>query len=336
MGQSTKPRIAVVIPCYMVAAHVVDVIRRIGPEVEWIIAVDDACPENSGTVIESECRDPRVRVLRHASNLGVGGAVMTGYRAAMSLPADMVVKLDGDGQMDPALIPALCAPLFRGRADYAKGNRFYDLRHTMEMPTVRLIGNAVLSFMTKYSSGYWQLFDPNNGFTAIHHSLLTELNFDDIAKRYFFESDMLFHLNQLRAVVVEIPMAARYGNEPSSLRPLRVMGPFLRGHLRNGFKRIFYSYFLRGFSVASLEILLGFCLCVFGVVFGIWQWWLSFYYATSASAGTVMLAALPIILGTQFILSWLGFDVAAEPKRPIHSTRDLESVLGHNRGGCCD
>lgn len=318
MSVSSEPRIAVVIPCFRVAAQVLGVIERIGPEVGWILAVDDACPERTGDVIERNCRDPRVRVLRHVQNQGVGGAVMTGYAAAMELPVDAVVKLDGDGQMDPALIPVLCGPLLGGRADYVKGNRFYQVSHTAGMPASRLLGNAALSFLTKFSSGYWQLFDPTNGFTAIHRAVLPELDFGKIAKRYFFESDLLYHLNQLRAVVMEMPMASSYADEPSSLRPLRMIGPFLRGNLRNGFKRIFYSYFLRAFSVASLELVLGFVLWLFGIVFGSWHWWRSVVDGIPASAGTVMLAALPLILGTQFLLSWLGFDVASEPRQAVH------------------
>lgn len=314
----SEPRIAVVIPCYRVASQVLDVIARIGPEVGWIIAVDDACPEGSGDVVERDCHDPRVRVLRHEKNLGVGGAVMTGYAAAMKLPADAVVKLDGDGQMDPALIPGLCQPLLLGRADYAKGNRFYRVSHAAGMPRARLFGNAILSFLTKFSSGYWQMFDPTNGFTAVHRCLLAELDFTKISRRYFFESDLLYHLNQLRAVVVEVPMPSRYAGEPSSLKPVRMIGPFLRGNLRNGIRRIFYGYFLRGFSVASVELVLGVALWLFGLIFGSWQWGLSIAEGEPASAGTVMLAALPLILGTQFLLSWLGFDVAAEPRQPVH------------------
>lgn len=332
MNTQVGLRIAVVIPCYRVASHVLDVIGRIGPEVGWIIAVDDACPEGSGDVIEQQCRDPRVRVLRHDSNQGVGGAVMTGYRAAATLPAEAIVKLDGDGQMDPALIYSLCEPLLRGRADYVKGNRFYRVSHTAGMPAVRLLGNAALSFLTKLSSGYWQLFDPTNGFTAIHRALLGELDYNRVAKRYFFESDLLYHLNLLRAVVVEMPMVASYEGEPSSLRPLRMIGPFLRGNLRNGLKRVFYSYFLRGFSVASIELVLGFAMFAFGIVFGFRHWWLSSVDGVAATAGTVMLAALPLVMGTQFLISWLGFDIAAEPKYVVHTMLKEHNVSGVSSG----
>jgi Glycosyltransferases involved in cell wall biogenesis len=320
MNTTSNPRIAVVIPCYRVGAQVLGVIERIGPEVGWILVVDDACPEHSGDVVEQHCRDPRVSVIRHPQNLGVGGAVMTGYAAARDLPAEAVVKLDGDGQMDPALISKLASPLLKGQADYVKGNRFYRVADVSGMPVVRLFGNGVLSFLTKLSSGYWQLFDPTNGFTAIHRSLLNELGFEHIAKRYFFESDLLYHLNQLRAVVAEMPMSATYADEPSSLKPMRMVGPFLRGNTRNFCRRLIYSYFLRGFSAASMELLIGFPLLLFGLGFGIWHWWDSVVGNEPATAGTVMLAALPIILGTQFLLSWLNFDVAAEPRHPVHAT----------------
>ena len=319
MSRTFVPRVAVVIPCYRVAAHVVPLIERIGPEVGWIIAVDDACPEHSGDLIEQSCHDSRVIVLRHMENQGVGGAVMTGYLAARELPAEVVVKLDGDGQMDPDLIPALVASVLCGRADYVKGNRFYRLANVSGMPAVRLFGNAVLSFMTKLSSGYWQLFDPTNGFTAIHRSLLHELDLEHIAKRYFFESDLLYHLNQLRAVVADMPMKAAYAEETSSLSPMRMIGPFLRGNLRNFGRRLIYSYFLRGFSAATVELLLGIPLFLFGIIFGAIHWWESIVDHVPSTAGTVMLAALPMIIGVQLLLSWLSFDVAAEPRQPVHS-----------------
>jgi len=172
--------------------------------------------------------------------------------------------------------------------------------------------------MTKASSGYWQLFDPTNGFTAIHAAVLDEINLDRLARRYFFESDLLYHLNQLRAVVAELPMTAVYGKEVSSLRPGRVIGPFLAGNLYNLFRRIGYGYFLRGFSIASLELLASLPLLLFGLGFGTWHWLDSASSGETASAGTVMLAALPLILGMQLLLSWLNFDISAEPRQPIH------------------
>jgi glycosyltransferase involved in cell wall biosynthesis len=167
--------IAAVIPCFRVKRHVLDVVAAIPPLVGAIYAVDDACPEGSGDVIEGGCRDPRVRVLRHERNQGVGGATITGYRAALADGATVVVRLDGDGQMDPAQIPLLVRPILEGEADYSKGNRFFELEGLAAMPRLRLAGNSLLSFANKLSSGYWNVFDANNGFTAIHAEVLRRL-----------------------------------------------------------------------------------------------------------------------------------------------------------------
>lgn len=309
--------VAVIIPCYRVGRHALDVIARIGPEVARIVVVDDACPDASGELVERECTDPRVTVLRHDENQGVGGAVMTGYRHALAEGHRLLVKLDGDGQMDPALIPRLIAPILAGAADYTKGNRFYRLSDVIGMPRTRLLGNAVLSFMAKLSTGYWQLFDPTNGFTAIHAGIASQLPWQRIAPRYFFESDLLHQLNQLRGVVHELPMRAVYGNEPSSLRPMRQIAPFLVGHARNFLRRIVYGYFVRGFSLASVELVLGLLLLGFGIAFGSYEWATSTDTGVPSTAGTVMLAALPVILGMQLLLSWLAFDIAAEPRIPV-------------------
>ena len=317
MGIAT-PRIAVVIPCYRVRDRVLEVIAKIGPDVGWIFAIDDACPEHSGRWIREHCTDPRVQVIEHETNRGVGGAVISGYRQAIKTPAEVIIKLDGDGQMDPDLIARFAAPLLAGQADYAKGNRFHRIGFARNMPAVRLMGNAALSLLTKLSSGYWQIADPTNGYTAIRRELVSEIELERVAERYFFESDLLYHLNQLRAVVIDIPMQAQYGDEPSSLRPARMVTPFLAGHLHNTLRRITYSYFLRGFSVASIELLLGAFLIVLGATFGAVHWANSSASGIPATSGTVMLASLPIIVGFQMLLSWLNFDVAAEPRQPLH------------------
>jgi len=311
------PTVAVVVPCFRVCEQVLDVLARIGPEVGWIFVVDDACPEGTGAHVAGQCRDSRVRVLTHEVNQGVGGAVMTGYAAALATPAVVIVKLDGDGQMDPALIPRLVRPIVEGRADYVKGNRFHRLGDATGMPVLRLVGNAGLSFLSKLSTGYWQMFDPTNGYTAIHRAVLALLPLERVARRYFFESDLLYQLNLVRAVVCDLPMRAKYDDAPSSLDPWRMIGPFLGGNLRNLARRVLYGYFLRGFSLASVELALGLLLVLFGSGFGLYHWWLSQATGIVATAGTVMVAALPVIVGVQLCLSWLNFDVAAEPRQPI-------------------
>ncbi|WP_147458152.1 glycosyltransferase family 2 protein, partial [Pseudomonas savastanoi] len=251
-------------------------------------------------------------------NQGVGGAVMTGYKAAIEENMDVIVKIDGDGQMDPALIMNFINPILAGEADYTKGNRFFDLEEIRAMPRIRLFGNAVLSFMTKFSSGYWDLFDPTNGYTAIHRDVAKHLPLDKISRRYFFETDILFRLNTLRAVVVDIPMHAKYGDEVSNLKVSKVVGEFFVKHVRNFGKRIFYNYYLRDMSLASIELPVGLTLLLSGSVFGISHWISSIYTGIPNSAGTVMLSALPIILGIQLILAFLGQDIASVPRRPFH------------------
>ncbi len=310
--------VAVVIPCHRVTRHVVQLVSEIGPEVDVIYCVDDACPEKSGDFIEKEVKDPRVRVLRHEVNLGVGGAVMTGYQQAVKDGARVIVKLDGDGQMDPALLPRFVAPLLRGEADYTKGNRFYDLRNISSMPPLRIFGNAALSFMAKFSTGYWDLFDPTNGYTAISADVVRVLPLEKISRRYFFETDVLFRLNTVRAMVVDVPMDARYGDEVSGLKISRILGEFGFKHARNSVKRLFYGYFLRNLSAASLELIAGLGLMTFGILFGAWHWWSSAQQQVATPVGTIMIASISLISGLQFLLAFLNYDIASVPRRALH------------------
>ena len=324
---AASPRIAVVIPSYRVKAHLLEVISGIPALVERIYVVDDACPEGSGEMVKAQCGDLRVRVYRNKVNLGVGGAVMVGYRLALEDGMDIVVKMDGDGQMDPAALPELVGPIVRGEADYTKGNRFYDLTEIGRMPRTRILGNAALSFMTKISSGYWDLFDPTNGYTALHCRIVPKLPVEKISKRYFFESDMLFRLNIIRAVVVDVPMDARYGAEVSNLSIYKVLFDFSYKHARNTFKRIFYNYFLRDLSLASLELLVGTSFLVTGFAMGVTFWAKSSQTGIFTSAGSVMLVALQLIVGIQLILGFLAFDIASVPRRAMHLLLPVRSYL---------
>ncbi len=309
---------AVIIPCYGVKNHVLDVILHIGQEVQKIYVVDDACPQQSGSHVLGHCTDARVKVLFHERNMGVGAAVMTGYAEAMKDGAQVMVKLDGDGQMDPALISKFVSPILLGQADYTKGNRFYDLTHLGQMPRMRLFGNAVLSFMAKLSTGYWNLFDINNGFTAIHSRVAKRLPLHKISQRYYFESDMLFRLGTVRAVVVDVVMDAKYANETSHLKIRQIAAEFMVKHVVNFFKRIFYNYFLRDMSVASLELFFGLLLLVFGTLYGVIQWSHAVASNTATPLGTIMLAALPTLVGLQLLLAFVAYDIASIPRRPIH------------------
>lgn len=309
--------IAVVIPSYKVTQHILDVVDRIGPEVDCIYIVDDACPDGSGRMAEERLKDNRVRVIYTEINLGVGGAVMMGYSAAFKDGYDCIVKIDGDGQMDPALLAMFVEPILDGHADYTKGNRFFNLEDVESMPVDRLVGNAVLSFMCKASSGYWNIFDPTNGYTAISRHAISLLPMKKIHNRYFFESDMLFRLGTFGAVVRDIPMRAIYADEKSNLSPARVLPSFAFGHFRNFSKRILYNYFLRGFSVGSVELVLSLGFLTFGGIYGLVKWVQSSISGVYASSGEVMFAALPVIVGVQLLISFISFDMQNQPKIPL-------------------
>jgi dolichol-phosphate mannosyltransferase len=318
MIKNNLAKVAVVIPSYRVVKHILGVISEIDSEVWRIYVVDDNCPDESGHYVETNCKDDRVIILRHIVNQGVGGAVMTGYRAAIADGADIIIKVDGDGQMDPRLIPNFIDPILAGEADYTKGNRFFDLEEIRVMPKIRLFGNAVLSFMTKLSSGYWDLFDPTNGYTAIHADVARHLPFDKISCRYFFETDMLFRLNTLRAVVVDVPMSAKYGDEVSHLKISNIIVEFLIKHIRNFGKRIFYNYYLRDMSIASIELPFGVLFLIFGIGYGGWHWLNALHEGLATPAGTVMLSALPALMGLQLVLAFFAYDIAAVPRAPLH------------------
>ncbi len=321
MGADLK--IAVVIPCYRVKDHILDVIAGIGPEVSTIYLVDDACPDSSGQFVQAASKDKRLRFIFHEENQGVGGAVVTGYKAALHDDADVIVKIDGDGQMLGSDIPELVEPILAGDADYTKGNRFDSLDDLYQMPRVRILGNAALSLWTKLSSGYWSITDPTNGFTAIHRAALSRLSLEKISKTYFFESDMLFRLNLAGAVVEDVSLPARYGDEKSNLKLRKVLIEFPIKHLRNQLKRIFYRYYLREWSIASLELPASVGLMVFGLWFGIGSFFSAQEAGRAATAGQVTISALGIILGFQLLLSFLSYDIQSEPKLPRQKRRKL-------------
>lgn len=310
-------KIAVVIPCYKVRESILTVLGAIGPEVHAIYVVDDACPQGTGNFVREHSRDHRVRVLFNTVNRGVGGAVIAGYRAALVDGMTVAIKLDGDNQMDPGLIPVLMRPILEGAADYTKGNRFFHLESLKTMPRMRLFGNVVLSLVSKIATGYWDIMDPTNGFTAIHAHALGMLPLDKIDQGYFFESDMLFHLGTLRGVVRDVPMQSRYGDEMSSLRISNAAIRFPFKHLTRLVKRIFYCYFLRDFNVGTVQMILGFAFFGFGAIYGSYHWYLSVARGIPADSGVVMLAALPTILGFQLLLSALNYDISTIPRTPL-------------------
>jgi dolichol-phosphate mannosyltransferase len=307
-------KIAVVIPAFKVVDYIKDVILSIPPNVDHIIVVDDHCPYSSGKKAE-KLNKKNVTVIYHEQNQGVGGAVITGYRKALESGCEIIIKIDGDGQMDPTYIDRLIAPLIENEADYTKGNRFVNFKALKSMPVIRLFGNSWLSFLIKMVSGYWNIMDPTNGYTAIHRRVLEKLKLENISKRFYFESDMLIHLNIINAVVKDIDIPARYEGESSSLNIKKALLQFPPNLFRGFLKRIFFKYFIYDFNMASVYLLLGLPVFIISIIFGLVEWMDSIVSGKPKSSGTIMLVALPIIISFQMLLQAIQIDINSIPRK---------------------
>jgi dolichol-phosphate mannosyltransferase len=324
---AARPVIAVVVPAFRTERHIREVLATVPGFVSLVVVVDDRSPDRTADIVTAmQARDPRIVLHRHDHNQGVGGAVLSGYRIAAERGADIIVKMDGDGQMDPSQLGRLVDPVARGRADYAKGNRFLHARQLVAMPFVRRVGNLGLSFFTKLASGYWGVFDPTNGYTAIHVRALAAIDTERLARRYFFETSMLIELGVAGAVVKDVPMPARYGDEVSSLSIRRVLREFPPRLVRGCLRRIWMQHFLRDFTALAMLTSVGLVLAACGAAWGAVWWIVSWRTGVTASTGTVMLAVLPLMLGVQCLLHALLLDLQNEPRRPLH--RDAAGDAG--------
>src|SRR4030095_15186622 len=310
-----KYNIAVVIPCYRVENEIGAVIASLPPYVKSIICVDDASPDGTSQVVTELAKsDSRLVLMQHEKNQGVGGAMLTGFRKALELNAHIIVKIDGDGQMDARYLPGLLTPIMQGEADYTKGNRFRDFRALQKMPLIRRIGNMGLAFLTKAATGYWNLFDPTNGFIAIHGKVLAQLPLARIDRTYFFETSMLANLYLLGAVVKDVPMPARYGTEISYLSIRRSVIEFPVKLLKTFLRRLVLKNLIYDFSMASIYLLVGLPLLLFGLIFGSNRW---IHYASlniPAPTGTVILPTLSVLVGIQFLIAAIEIDLRSVPK----------------------
>lgn len=307
----------VIIPCYNVGEQIVSVIQNIGSEVTGIVAVNDGSKDETLQILESIKSDKRLYVIQNDSNLGVGGSTKRGFEFAFSHGARIAVKLDGDGQMDPRLISALVAPIISGQADYVKGNRFINVDQVISMPKVRLFGNIALSFLTKLSSGYWEIFDPNNGFVAISKKTFELIPTHKVDNRYFFESDMLFRLHLARAVVQDVPMPTKYGTEVSGLKESKAFFEFGYKHHKNFLKRIAIEYYLREFNLGSIQLPMGLVLSLFGGVYGVINFLNYHSRGLPTPTGIQIVVAMSVLSGLQLLLSFFAFDISNSPKKPI-------------------
>ena len=306
-------RVHVVIPAYNVAPYLGAVLRGIPSFVDTVTVVDDGSTDDTAATAKN-VGDPRVTVLGSPTNEGVGGAMARGFEHALAQDDGIIVKMDGDGQMDPADLPRLLEPIVDGRCDYAKGNRFLRSRELDIMPRARLAGNFVLTFLTKLASGYWNVFDPQNGYLAITSGTLRLLDLGRLSRRYFFENDMLINLNIFDARVCDVAMSSRYGTERSSMRLGRILCSFPFHLFRGYWHRFYRKHVLRDFSPVALFMLTGLPLLAWGTGFGLYTWGQSWLQNQFASTGTVMLSVLPFLVGFELVLQALVLEIRDTPR----------------------
>lgn len=320
-------RIVVVVPCFNVGRHLAAVVERVPRFVDQVIVVDDGSDDDVAKTVAETGRG-RVTVLRHAENLGLARAMQTGLRRALAIGADIVVKVDGDGQMDPTVMSRLLEPIASGSADLAKGNRFVHRRHLAGMPLRRLAGNVVLSFLAKFASGYWHVFDPTNGYLAIRRELLEEVDLERLGPGFFFEISLLCHANLAGAVVRDVPIAARYGSEPStlSLTSTTLMFPPLL--IRACARRVALQHFLRDFTPVALLLLTGSLLSLVGLWYGTAAWLHHSALHQATPAGTIAVAALPTLAGFHLLLQAFVLDIGSVPQQSPWGSRSIDERSG--------
>ena len=324
-------RIVVVIPAYRAAATIGDVLDRMPPFVDRVVVVDDASPDDLAAVVASH-RDPRVTLVRSPKNGGVGAATRIGIEHALEEGCDIIIKCDADGQMAPEMIPSLIQPLLQGSADFAKGCRFFHRRELRQMPTVRFLGSVVLTFAAKAASGYWNVLDPVNGFFALDAKTAAMLPLARLAPRFFFETDLLLHLNVLESRVQDVPLPAHYGEERSNLSVLRVLTEFPFRLISGFFRRIFWRYVFFDVSPVAVFLFVGLLLLTFGFSFGSYHWIKNAILERTTPLGTIMVAAMPLLFGLQLVLQAIVLDVQNTPRTgatfsaPARRMREMQDI----------
>ena len=303
-------RVAVVVPAHDEELLVEETLRGIPDFVDRIYVVDDASSDATAERARA-LGDPRVEVIVHERNGGVGAAIVTGYRRALEEGAAATAVMAGDNQMDPAELLALLRPVLAGEVDYAKANRLISGEAWTLIPRTRYLGNAVLSMLTKIASGYWHVADSQAGYTAIGHDALARLDLDRIYTRYGFPNDMLVHLNVRNARVRDVPSRPIYGVGERSGIKIRSVVPRISWLLLKGFFwRLREKYVIRDFHPLVFFYALGLLMTFVGFALGAVEVVLRLA-GNEITTPTIVLVALLLISGSQFTLFAMWFDMEA-------------------------
>ena len=305
--------IVAIIPCFKSPSLAPWVASECLKYVDKVICIDDCCPLNTGREIEKKVTSENFYLIRHKKNLGVGGAMKTGIKFALTMNADIIVKIDSDGQMSPSLIPILIEPIKKGKVSFTKGNRFRDPDIIKKMPFVRLIGNLMLSFLTKLSTGYWELFDPTNGFIAFNSNIVKNMDLRKVDNRFFFETDLLFRCSINDILIQEIPMKVKYGEEKSNMDINFEIINFLIRHILIFAKRIYYHYFLYEFNPGSLSLLISFIFGILAFTLASYSYLYALINSLETPSGTQTLFLAFLLISSNFGINFIYYDASQRP-----------------------
>ena len=305
-------KLGVVVPCYMGGDITIKLISEILEYADQIVLVDDKCPLNTGRKLLKANLSKNIHIIFNEKNIGVGGSTKKGFQWLLNTDCEIILKMDADYQMNPYDIPKMCNPIIRNQCDATKGNRFSNFDKLIKMPKIRLLGNTFLSYLAKLSTGYWEIFDPTNGFIAFRVEALKEIDLQKTDNRFFFETELLFRCVLKELIIKNVAIDAKYTNNYSSLKPLKEIFPFLFKNIKLLFKRIIYQYYLLDFNVGSIELLLSIIFTFLSIIIGIYLILASNITRELASSGTVSIFTILSIISVQFFLSFIYYDCSTK------------------------
>jgi glycosyltransferase involved in cell wall biosynthesis len=301
--------VSVVVPAYNEELLIRDTLTSIPSFVDRIYAVNDASTDKTQQIID-ECtlNDSRIINIRHEQNRGVGAAIVSGYKQALADRMQVTVVMAGDNQMDPEVMPLLIEPVIQNRADYTKGNRLLSPEYRKGMSRWRFVGNSILTLLTKFSSGYWKLMDPQNGYTAISRRALERLSLDRIYSRYGYCNNLLVKLNIFGFRVMDVEMPARYGRETSKISYGSYIVNVSWLLFCDFFYRLRQKYIVLSFHPLVIFYILGAFLTIAGLLAGLYTLYFVFILQGPIFIRAV-LSLLIVALGIQFLSFALMFDI---------------------------
>jgi glycosyltransferase involved in cell wall biosynthesis len=307
--------IGVAVPAYNEEKLIQKTLATMPKFVDHIVVVNDASKDKTlQKMREAAKQDSRIEVIDNTQNLGVGGSIKKALQRAAELGCDRVAVMAGDAQMDPDLLDDMLDDMQTRKLDFIKANRFMHLDALRSMPAYRRIGNIIVTLLTKIATGYYGIFDSQNGYVIYSKKVIGDMPWRLVGNRYEFENTVLIGLSIIDARVGDFAAPAIYGEEKSTIKlfstTLRVLRVLIRGY----WQRIYYKYVLFNFHPIAVFIFGGMLFGVLGIALAVYLAISRIFLGETPSAGSVMLAVLPIVVGLQLVLTAFILDVLEDKK----------------------